>query len=247
MILDKDLFLVYIANNCIAYMRIKRQSFIFILLLITPFIILFQISPIYANTIDRLVDKVKSFVSNDPKELSIKANIALAENGDENSNGEIDSGDVVTFSYTITNTTDQEYSYTELDTHVPRDYLHFIHNIRGTVNLNDNSETIKIPNLTIHPQQLIEISFDARINYTEKEDLSISTEPEIIASDKRQLLKAKKEEIKAKKLEELEGIFSNIESIKSEKTLETISPTQTIEEDNSKDSNINHATNSAEI
>ena len=56
-----------------------------------------------------------------------------------------------------------------------------------------------MPNLRINPGEELEISFNARLNYFTDGDKGISTEPEIITSDKKSLIRAGKKEIKAKR------------------------------------------------
>ena len=98
----------------------------------------------------------------------------------------------------INNPTNNEFAFATLKTNIPRTSLNFIHNIQGTVNLSDKNGTITIPNLRINPGQELVISFDARINYFTETDSIISTEPEIITSDNKPLIKSDKKEIKAK-------------------------------------------------
>lgn len=86
-----------------------------------------------------------------PKVISIDSTVERLLSGDENKNGIIDSGDIVTFKYTIINPTDKEISFATLKTNINRKQLNFIHNIKGTSSLNDDGITIEIPNFRIGP------------------------------------------------------------------------------------------------
>jgi len=155
-------------------------------------------SPANASIWDDLLNKVKSVVPKLNSSLTLDSQISFAEGGDVNKNGLFDGGDTLKFSYTINNPTDKEISFATLKTNIYKKYLNFIHNIYGTTNLSDNNSTITIPNLRINPGENLIISFEARVNYFYDADKNISTEPEIITSDKKSLLKSAKKEIKAK-------------------------------------------------
>ncbi len=131
------------------------------------------------------------------KGVEVRSVIELAEGGDVEGNGEIDSGDTIIFKYFIANRTDNEYSFSRLLTHIPRNNVNFIHDVQGTVSLSDENDTITIPNLLLPPQGELVISFKARIDYS-SETVDISTEPELIAQDGNSLAKTQKQEIKAK-------------------------------------------------
>lgn len=182
-------------------MSIKKKLFWIYLLVLT--LTVTGLSSFIAPTakafsIPELIENIKDIFTQDPpKGLTLDSKIKLAPEGDIDQNGEIDSGDTITFTYTINNQTDQEYPFSILKTSIPRDSLHFIHNIRGTASLSDKNKTIEIPNLRINPHQVLIISFNARINYFTDNDEIIGTEPEIVSKDKSSIFKAKKEEIKA--------------------------------------------------
>lgn len=173
-----------------------------LLLFIPLFIIvalLFSLTPTHASIFDNLADGVKNLF-NKEKEFTIQPNIALAPDGDIDKNGEIDAGDIVRFTYTITNTTDQEYSDGTLQTNIDRKALNFIHNVRGTPSLNDDGKTITIPNLHIRSLRELTISFDARINYYDDIDRNITTQAEYINHDKKSILKSNLKQIIGKKI-----------------------------------------------
>lgn len=149
-----------------------------------------------ANIFDNIVNGVKDFFTPTKKELKIDSNISLAPEGDVNKNGQIDAGDIVRFTYTLTNTTDQEYSFATLKTNIDRRQLNFIHNITGTASLDDDGKTIEIPNYRIAPNQIATITFDARINYYTSEDPTIATVPEFLDNNNKSIVKSLKKEIK---------------------------------------------------
>lgn len=134
------------------------------------------------------------------KRFTIESGIALAAGGDINQNGEADAGDIVKFTYTITNTTDQEYSFATLKTNINRAQLNFIHNITGTASLNDDGKAIEVPNFRIGINQVATIAFDARVNYYTSEDPDISTEAEFFTEDQKSVAKSAKSALKAKRI-----------------------------------------------
>ncbi len=150
-----------------------------------------------ALSLGDVVNGVKSFLSPQKKELKIDSGISLVPEGDVNKNGQIDAGDTVRFSYTLTNTTDQEYSFATIKTNINRKQINFIHNITGTASLDDDSKTIEIPNFRIAPNQIATITFDARVNYYTSEDPTIATVPEFFDNNKKSIVKSLKKEIKA--------------------------------------------------
>ncbi len=185
-----------------------------ILVVILIIVFLTIVSPANASIFDDLINKVKNIVSPSNNSLTLDSQISFADGGDINKNGLFDGGDILKFTYTINNPTDKEISFATLKTNIYKKYLNFIHNIYGTTNLSDSNSTITIPNLRINPGENLIISFDARVNYFYDADKTISTEPEIITSDKKSLLKSTKKEIKAKIFK---GKFpSNVRSIKKQ-------------------------------
>lgn len=148
------------------------------------------------------LDGVKNALSKEEvkKEFTIESNITLAPDGDLDKNGQIDTGDIVRFTYTITNITDQDYSFATIKTNIDRKQLNFIHNVIGTASLDDDGKTIEIPNFRIAPNQTAAITFDARINYYTNEDPAIATEAELLGNDKKSIAKSSKKEIKAKRI-----------------------------------------------
>ena len=155
-----------------------------------------------------IIDNIKDLFDKE-KEFTIQTDIILAPDGDINKNGELDAGDIVRFTYTITNTTDQEYSFGTIKTNIDRKQLNFIHNVVGTASLDDDGKTIEIPNFRISSNQTATITFDARVNYYTNEDPLIVTEAEFVDDKKNSIAKSIKKKIQAKRinLESVQGFI----------------------------------------
>lgn len=158
----------------------------------------------YAITFDEIVSGVKSFIPGNDKvksETTIDSSITLIPEGDVNKNGLIDAGDKIRFTYKIINTTDEDYPFGTIQTNIDRKKINFIHNVKGTVNLNDDGKTVTIPNFRISANQTANVSFDARVNYFITEDPSITTEAVFVNNSKKEIAKSQKREIKAKRID----------------------------------------------
>lgn len=158
--------------------------------------------PAHASFLDDFLTGAKNLFSpapaGIPQTFSVDRIIQLAPDGDFNHNGVIDSADFVTFTYTIHNPTSTAYPFATLRTNISRHELNFIHNIKGTASLSDSKDTIEIPNLYIKPNQDMVISFDARVNFFDDSDHSLSTQPEVLTESKKSLFNAAKFSLKAK-------------------------------------------------
>ncbi len=223
------------------FLRLKL-FLIFALVLILPFVS----SIVNAITFEDLVEEgkkllgteknTKSFVGN--SNIEITSDIELTENGDLNSNGELDGGDTVRFSFTISNDTDEPYPFSNLKTNIKRDSIHFIHNVKGVTGIDNN--TLELPNIYVLPHSKIEISFDAKLNYSEDKEatvedlvaktIDISTEKEISSQP---LL----EDIKKKKLSE------GVKKIKKFKAAVFKDGFKSILKNNKKDSSVSATVN----
>jgi len=179
-------------------------------------LIIFGVSVLFISSTSvqaSILDNIKDFFNQGEdknvknKEFTVESSIELAPDGDDNKNNEIDAGDIIRFTYTITNTTDQAYSYATLKTNIDRKQLNFIHNVQGTSGITDDGETVTIPNVRLEPLQTLVVSFDARINYYQDEDKTIITEAEFVDDKKNSIAKSSIKQIKAKKI--------NVEKIKS--------------------------------
>ncbi|GEM_PF-3414321 len=202
-------------------MKIIKFKLLFVLLF-TPVFLFVISSPIQAS----ILDDIKNILSKDSsKNLTLESSVVLAPNGDINKDGQITSGDIVRFSYVITNTTDKKYTYSILKTNVDRKQINFVHNLQGTTGFLDRYGTIVFRNLRIEANEQRTISFDARINYSETDRL-ISTQPEFLTFDNKSINKASRKEVKANKLTkqqiekrlENSGVVLNERDIKKIKT-----------------------------
>lgn len=171
-----------------------------LLIALLPVILLFQIQSAHAVDLDDLLKDIKNLVNLESGKLTIDSTISLAPDGDVEKNGEIDSGDIIRFSYTITNTSDKKYTFATFKTNIDRKQLNFIHNVQGTSGITDDGQTITIPNIRVEPSQILQINFDARINYYQDEDRTISTESEFTDDEKNLVAKSERKEVTAKKI-----------------------------------------------
>ena len=202
-------------------MPYKKPASIFIFLLITLSIFSFVAKPAQASVINDLFNGVKSFFSNNEKQdnkskdISIDTSITLAEDGDVNNNGEIDSGDTIHFGFKLNNPSEETLKFTNLKTNIDRKLINYIRNEYGITGFNDDGKTLEIPNLILYPNQTVEISFDANISYFSQEDKVISTDAELLDKNQKRIAKAAKKEISAKKLDkESMKKFSNLKEVK---------------------------------
>jgi len=174
--------------------NIKKQILLLVPILLV--LVVLKNTPV-ANA--SIIDDIKNLLTRSPKEFNLTSNIALAKDGDVDKNEEINAGDMVTFTFVLSNPSDKKYSSTTLRTNIDRQSINFIHNIVGTSGLNDDGKTITIPNIKVAPNESITISFDARLNYFNEDLKTISAEAELIDSAKKSLLKDKKVQINSKK------------------------------------------------
>lgn len=185
---------------------VKFKNLSLILLVFVIFSLILSPKLAHAKFVDDFIGQVKDFINLgddknvNTKEIRVESDISLAPDGDMDKNGVVDAGDIVRFTYTLTNTTDTEYSFGTLKTHIDRKMLNFIHNVRGASGLIDENATIEIPNIVLSPHQMHVISFDARINYHKDEDKVISTDSELFTHDNKPLSKSQRKEVHAKKM-----------------------------------------------
>ncbi len=177
-------------------MKIKIKKQILLLVPILLVLVVLKNTPV-ANA--SIIDDIKNLLTRSPKEFNLTSNIALAKDGDLDKNEEINAGDMVTFTFVLSNPSDKKYSSTTLKTNIDRKSINFIHNIVGTSGLNDDGKTITVPNIKVAPNESVTISFDARLNYFDENLKTISAEAELIDSAKKSLLKDKKVQINSKK------------------------------------------------
>ncbi len=171
----------------------------FLLLVLYP--LLAYPRSVQASVFGSLINNVKNFLHPENNSLRMESKIALARGGDLKKNDQIDAGDIVTFSYTITNATKNSYKAVTLKTNVNTKEVSGVTNVQGTLNLDTSKDTISIPYLTLNPGQVLTISFDAQVNFYIDADHPISTEAELVDESNASLVKAEKKEVTAKKME----------------------------------------------
>lgn len=191
-------------------MKINKNKSVSFVLLLGICTLLFFPTPARANIFDDIVTGVRNRVEKgvneaknlfSKKELKVDSGISLVPGGDLNKNGQVDAGDSVKFSYTITNSTKNLYRFAKLQTNINAKEINSITNVRGALSLDANRDTITIPNLSIESGQVRKISFDAWINFYKDTDQSISTEAELLDDKDSLVFKAQKKEVSAKKME----------------------------------------------
>jgi len=180
----------------------KKSLLILIgILILSSFLFLSLSHPAQASILDDIVNSVKNFFSPAAaQQLSITSKIELAPNGDINKNGTVDAGDTIRFVYVITNTTSNTYSFATLKTKINTNSLNSISSMQGAVSINDANHTLTIPNLHIHSNQQLTISFDAHANFNKDSNQTVSTEPELVDQNNTVLVKGQKQEVTVNKM-----------------------------------------------
>ena len=146
-----------------------------------------------------LLDSITDLLKKEPKkEITLDSSISLTPDGDVNKNNEIDGGDIVRFTFILSNTTDKRFLYSTLYTGVDKKQLNFIHNIYGTTGLDEEEGVIILSNIRMESESVKTISFDARVNYSNEEQVLI-VEPQLIDTDKKPLARSVKKEVTAKR------------------------------------------------
>lgn len=80
---------------------------------------------------------------------------------DVDKNGKISGGDIVNFSFSLTNKSSQASRYVTVKTGIPKDELIFLHNYRGTTGIAGVAPDIEFKNIVVLPGQTQTLSFDA--------------------------------------------------------------------------------------
>lgn len=174
------------------------------------------------------------------KEFTVESDITLAPDGDADNNGEMDGGDTVRFSFVLSNGTDTAHPFSNLKTNIKRDSIHFIHNIKGVTGI-DNS-TLELPNIYVLPNSKLEISFDARLNFSGEEEINakglagrsidadgnkeISSEPQLEDNKKQRLVQGTKKLKKYRAAVNRNGVRANLRNIEKESTSSAVVATE---------------------
>lgn len=184
---------------CPSDVRINKKNFATLLLFLT-LSSLFLKNTTLTNA--SLIDDVKNLLNKavSSKNLSLESSVALAPGGDVNNNNQVDSGDFLRFSYSIKNRSKNSYKLTTLRTNIAENEINGISNLKGALSFEFSKKTIVIPNLNISPNQVLKISFDARTNFDKANDITISTDPELVDSDDLSIQKSQRNEVTAKKM-----------------------------------------------
>ena len=169
--------------------------------LLTPLITLSLLLLILPVAQASFIDDVKNLLLRNQKNLAVEASISLAPGGDVDKNGVIDSGDIVQFSYKLSNPSDKKYSLTTLKTNVNTKEINTISNLKGTLSLDADKKEVVIPHLNIFPNQVLDISFEARVNFNKEKDSIISTDPELVDDKNASVFKGQRQEVIAKKMD----------------------------------------------
>jgi hypothetical protein len=202
----------------------SRKLFLLAFLSILPILFFAAYQPAQASVIKDLMNGVKKIVSPSPTpkplqlgsgNLSVSSNVALAANGDINQDSVIDGGDMVTFSYTISNNTNNDYPYSTLKTNLPRDLINYIHNVKGAYSIEDKDGSTEIPNLYIHAHQLLKISFDARVDIFTGADKGITTQPQLYDRENKKLVENSKSELGIKGSDKISSNSALLNQIKT--------------------------------
>ncbi len=165
-----------------------------------------QVKQASALTFNEVVDSVKKiFTSEDDnnikdKEFTLDSTIALVPGGDTDMNNIIDAGDTIRFTYKLSNTTDQAYTFSTLKTNIDKKELTYVHNLYGVTGISNDDKSIVFTNFRMDANSSKTISFDAVVKYYTDVDPTISTEVEFISKEQKLVAKAVKKEIKAKRI-----------------------------------------------
>lgn len=179
-------------------MKLYRRCFLIVLLIFIPLYFFTFSSIVKASFIDNLVGDVKNIIS--PSQnlpITINSKVSLTPDGDANKNGAIDSGDIVRFTYTVNNPSTNEYIFTKFKTGIKNNVINNIHNITGVTGLEYEGGNLTLLNISLKPDQVLELSFDARLNYNDS-DSTLFSEPELFDNKGKSLLKGKEVSINVK-------------------------------------------------
>ncbi|HSX09003.1 MAG TPA: hypothetical protein VLF93_02535 [Candidatus Saccharimonadales bacterium] len=160
-------------------------------------------TPVQAFSLGDVFNGIKNIFTTSANQhsLTVSSKISLVSSGDLNHNGQIDAGDTVKFSYVITNTTDKSYKFVTLNTNINTKEINGVNEVQGVLSLNDDKDTITIPNLTIIPNQVRTISFDAQINFFKDSNPTIDTKPELDDQNNKSIAVGEAQTINANKMD----------------------------------------------
>jgi hypothetical protein len=121
--------------------------------------------------------------------VSFKAEAVLAKDGDMDKDGKTDGGDTLHFTFKLTNKSQAEAKYLDLDTKIPKDRVFYVRNYAGSSSAATENGTIVFKNVVVLPNQTQEISFDASLFYDTK-DWQLNFTPEVREPGKSRIAQA---------------------------------------------------------
>jgi hypothetical protein len=180
----------------------KYQIRVVVIGLFSITVFAFSASSARASFWGDIINGVRSVFSSPTNDKpSITSDISLVSNGDLNHNGKIDSGDTVKFSYTITNPTKNNYQFADFRTNINGKVLNEINAVQGVASLRDDKGILDIPNFSLLANQVRKVSFEAKVNFSEDKDISLSTQPELFDRNVREIVLGEKKEVTAIKMD----------------------------------------------
>ncbi len=119
--------------------------------------------------------------------LQLKSNIELAEAGDYNGNGSIDSGEMVRYSFTLQNTSAQSSRSVTVDTGILKADVLGIQDITGVTGYVVQDGKVRLTNIVVEAGQTKAMSFKAYIVLTNT-DRKLIYHPALIDATKAKVL-----------------------------------------------------------
>ena len=112
--------------------------------------------------------------------VSIESSVALAKDGDQNKNGQLDGGDTVSITFRLTNRSKAEAKDLTLNTGTPKSLLYFLRNFKGVNGATYEHDMIIFKNVVILPKQTQTISLDASLVYNTNQDSELELNPSLV-------------------------------------------------------------------
>jgi hypothetical protein len=180
----------------------KKMSSVILIICLTFLLASFLVTPkAHAFSLGNVIKDITGIFTSSTPAVTVTSQIALAPNGDINHNGQISAGDTITYSYTIINTTNTSYKFVTLRTNIDTKVLNNISNVQGTVSLDQNNNTITIPNISLDKNQVRKISLDAQINFDDANDHHITTQPVLVDQNGKTVATGTTQSITATKMD----------------------------------------------
>lgn len=113
------------------------------------------------------------------KGISLNGTYATVRDGKNNTSTKVNAGDIVTFSFVLTNKGDQAARGVSLNTGISNKLLTYVQNIHGTTGVSETTPMITIQNIVLLPNETQKISFDAQLLYSPN-DYKVDIHPTLI-------------------------------------------------------------------